>query len=132
MLRLFWVLIVFALLGAGGYFGFRKWTGEQRPIAYKTASVSRGTLISTVTATGNLEPLVNVLVGSQVSGTVIKWYADFNQRVEQGFVLAELDQDRFKATYEQKLAAAKATKARVEEARAALADSTLKREHTES
>ncbi|MBI1826722.1 MAG: efflux RND transporter periplasmic adaptor subunit [Planctomycetes bacterium] len=131
MLRLFWVLIVFSLLGAGGYFGFRKWTGEERPVTYKTVPVARGTLISTVTATGSLEPLLNVLVGSQVSGTVIKWYADFNQRVEQGFILAELDQDRFKATYEQKIAAAKAAKARVEESRAALADAVLKREHAE-
>jgi HlyD family secretion protein len=73
--------------------------------------------------------LVKVLVGSQVSGTVTRWYADFNQRVEQGFVLAELDQDRFKATLDQRQATAKAARARVEEARAALADTTLKREH---
>jgi len=115
----------------GGYLGFKSWTGREPAITYKTAAVARGTLVSTVTATGNLEPLVKVLVGSQVSGTVTRWYADFNQRVEQGFVLAELDKDRFKATLDQRQAAAKAAKARVEEARAALADTILKREHAD-
>jgi HlyD family secretion protein len=131
MLRATLVLIVLALLSAGGYLGFRTWTDRKPAVTYKSAPVVRGTLVSTVTATGNLAPLVKVLVGSQVSGTVTRWYADFNQRVEQGFVLAELDKDRFKATVDQRQAAAKAAKARVEEARAALADTTLKRQHAE-
>ena len=129
MLRTVVILIILAVLSLGGYLGFVTWTDRQPQVSYKTAPVTRGTLVSTVTATGNLEPLVKVLVGSQVSGTVIRWYADFNQRVDQGFVLAELDQDRFKATLDQRQATAKAARARVEEARAALADTTLKREH---
>lgn len=129
MTRAIVALVILAVLSLGGYLGFKSWTGRVPAITYKTAQVTRGTLVSTVTATGNLEPLVTVLVGSQVSGTVTRWYADFNQRVEQGFVLAELDQDRFRATLEQRQAAAKAARARVEEARAALADTTLKREH---
>ena len=132
MLRATLVLIVLALLSAGGYLGFRTWADRKPPITYKSAPVARGTLVSTVTATGNLAPLVKVLVGSQVSGTVTRWYADFNQRVEQGFVLAELDKDRFKATVEQRQAAAKAARARVEESKAALADATLKRAHAET
>lgn len=131
MLRTFIVLIILAVLSLGGYFGYVKWADRRPPITYKSAPVTRGTLVSTVTATGNLAPLVNVLVGSQVSGTVTRWYADFNQRVEQNFVLAELDQDRFKATLDQRQAAAKAARARVEESRAALADATLKRQHAE-
>lgn len=132
MIRSLVVLIVVAVLGLGGYFGFVSWSQHEPQITYKSAPVSRGTLVSTVTATGNLEPLVKVLVGSQVSGTVTKWYADFNQRVEQGFVLAELDKDRFKATLDQRAATSKAAKARVEVARAALADATLKRKHAET
>src|SRR3990167_6282205 len=126
------ILVILAILSLGGYVGFQKWNDRQPQVTYKTTPVTRGTLVSTVTATGNLEPLVKVLVGSQVSGTVTRWYADFNQRVEQGFVLAELDQDRFKATLEQRRATAKAARARVEEAQAALADSVLKRRHAES
>ena len=124
-------LIVLAVLGAGGYFGFQSWN-RKPAITYKTAPVRRANLVSTVTATGNLEPHVKVLVGSQVSGTVTRWYADFNQKVEQGFVLAEIDQDRFKATMDQRRAAASAAKARVEQAQAALADTTLKRKHAEA
>jgi len=131
MLRTVVILVILAVLSLGGYFGFVTWTDRKPQATYKTAPVTRGTLVSTVTATGNLEPLVKVLVGSQVSGTVTRWYADFNQRVEQDFVLAELDQDRFKATLDQRQATAKAARARVEQARAALADTTLKREHAE-
>jgi HlyD family secretion protein len=132
MLRTFGILVALTAVGTGGYVGLRKWTHGEPVARYRTVEVSRGTIVSTVTATGNLEPLIKVLVGSQVSGTVIKWYADFNQRVEQGFILAELDQDRFKATLDQRRATVLAAKARVEVARAALADATLKFRHTES
>ncbi len=132
MLRAFWIVIVLAVLGAGGFAGFRRWIDHESPVIYKTAPVTRGMLVSTVTATGNLEPLVKVLVGSQVSGTVTHWFADFNQRVEEGFILAQIDKDRFKAALDQRQAAARAARARVEEAQAALADAKLKREHAES
>lgn len=126
------LLILVALMGGGGYLGFQTLTSRKSEIHYKTVPVARTTLVSTVTATGNLEPIVKVLVGSQVSGTVTRWYADFNQKVEEGFVLVELDQDRFKATLDQRKAAASAARARVEAARAALADATLKRKHAEA
>lgn len=132
MLRLIVGILVLGILGAGGYVGYRTLSDRQPTINYKTAPVARRTLVSTVTATGNLEPLVKVLVGSQVSGTVTRWYADFNQQVEQGFVLAELDKDRFRATLEQRQAAVAAAKARVAESKAVLADATLRRTHAES
>ncbi len=132
MVKAFIAIIFLVLIGGGGYLGFRTWNSRDPAISYKTAPVRRATLVATVTATGNLEPILKVLVGSQVSGTVTKWYADFNQKVEQGFVLAELDQDRFKATLDQRQAASSAARARVEAARAALADATLKRRHTEA
>lgn len=132
MIKTFLIVLLLSAVGVGGYAGLKKWGGEEKPVVYKTAPVSRAPVVATVTATGNLEPLVKVLVGSQVSGTVIKWHADFNQRVQQGFVLAELDQDRFRATLEQRQAASKAARARVEEAKAALSDTELKRDHAES
>src|SRR5262245_17344748 len=108
MIKAFLAIVFLLLLGGGGYLGFRTWNSREPAISYKTAPVRRATLIATVTATGNLEPILKVLVGSQVSGTVTKWYADFNQKVEQGFTLAELDQDRFKATLDQRHAASSA------------------------
>lgn len=132
MVRLLVTVIVLGVVGTGGYVGFRTWSERTPAITYKTAPVARRTIVSTVTATGNLEPLVKVLVGSQVSGTVTRWYADFNQPVERDFVLAELDKDRFAATLDQRRAASAAAKARAEQAKAALADATLKRKHAES
>jgi len=131
VLRSLIVIVILGVLGTGGFYAFQSWSDREPKISYKTAAISRGDLVSTVTATGNLEPLVQVLVGSQVSGTVVRWYADFNDRVTQGFVLAELDQDRFKATLDQRRAAVTAAQARVEEARAAVADAELKRNHAE-
>lgn len=125
-------LLVISALGAGGYYGYQKWFDAKPQVRYKTAEVTRGTIVATVSATGTVEPLVKVLVGSQVSGTVMKWYADFNQHVQVGFVLAELDQGRFLATLEQRTAAVAVAKARVEEAAARLAEATLEKNRLES
>jgi HlyD family secretion protein len=125
-------LVVLAALGSAGWYGYRTWRGNDAPPSYKTVEVKRGNVVSTVSATGTLEPLVKVLVGSQVSGTVMRWYADFNQHVEQDFVLAELDQDRYKAQLEQRNAAVAVARARVEEAKANLATATLDRQRIES
>lgn len=68
---------------------------------YQTATVSRGEIIQTVTATGTLNPVVNVTVGSQVSGRISKLNVDFNSPVKQGEVLAEIDPSTYQATVEQ-------------------------------
>ncbi len=124
-------ITVLGTLSVGGWYGYDRWFNAPVPVKYTTAEVDRGTVISTVSATGTIEPLVKVLVGTQVSGTIMKWYADFNQKVEEGFVLAELDQDRFKAVLQQRKAAAAVARARVEEAKANLAKATMDREKIE-
>ncbi len=124
-------LLVLAALGSGGWYGYQHWFNQPESVTYKTAEVEKGTVVSTVSATGTVEPVLKVLVGTQVSGTIIKWYADFNQKVEEGFVLAELDQERFKAVLEQREAAAAVAKARVEEAKAQLTKATMDRERIE-
>jgi len=124
------IIVVLALTTAGWY-GYRTWLLPTAPVTYKTAEVKRGTVVSTVSATGTVEPLLKVLVGSQVSGTVTRWYADFNDKVAKDFVLAELDQDRFKAQLEQRKAAVSVARARVEEQRALLSTATLERERIE-
>jgi HlyD family secretion protein len=64
---------------------------------YTTATVDYGDITQTVSANGTLNPVTVVQVGSQVSGTVQKLFVDFNSRVRQGEVLAELDPTLFKA-----------------------------------
>ena len=78
---------------------------------YQTAMVTRGPIIQAVTATGTLNPVVNVQVGSQVSGNIAKLFADFNSQVKAGEVVAQIDPAIFQATVTQAegdLASAKA------------------------
>ncbi|MDQ6809781.1 MAG: efflux RND transporter periplasmic adaptor subunit [Verrucomicrobiota bacterium] len=68
---------------------------------YQTATVTRGPITQAVTATGILNPVVNVQVGSQVSGNIQKLFADFNSKVKAGDVVAQIDPVLFQATVTQ-------------------------------
>lgn len=74
---------------------------ESKTSPYKTRSAERGDIIQTISANGTLTPLILVNVGTQVSGTVAKLYADYNDRVEIGQVLAELDPALLRAQLQQ-------------------------------
>jgi HlyD family secretion protein len=65
--------------------------GRARGPSFRTEAVQRGDLRVQVSATGTLNPVTTVQVGSQVSGTIAALYADFNSRVREGQVLAQLD-----------------------------------------
>jgi len=117
-------LTILAAAISGAVWGYLQWD-QPAPVTYRTAELKRATIIQSVSATGNLEPLVKVLVGSQVSGTVTRWYADFNQTVKQGDLLAELDQERYQATIEQRSAAVAVNRARAEEAAARVAKAQM-------
>src|SRR5262245_12783062 len=64
---------------------------------YRTADVDRGSVESVVSATGTIKPVVQVEVGSQVSGTVQKLFADYNSRVKAGQVICQLEPSSFQA-----------------------------------
>ena len=88
---------------------------------YVTARVDRGDIDSTVTTTGNLNAVITVQVGSQVSGNIIALYADFNTKVKKGQLVAEIDPAPFKAAVDQAKATLNAAKAAVITAQATLA-----------
>jgi HlyD family secretion protein len=67
------------------------------PLRYRVADVDNGNITQTVTATGTINPVALINVGSQVSGTVIELNADFNDRVKKGQVLLKLDPTIFNA-----------------------------------
>src|SRR6266705_4829158 len=69
--------------------------------SYQTVSVTRGPITQLVTATGTLNPVVNVQVGSQVSGNIQKLFADFNSEVKAGQTVAQIDPALFQATVTQ-------------------------------
>ncbi len=68
---------------------------------YQTATVTKGPITQLVTATGTLNPVVNVQVGSQVSGNIAKLFADFNSEVKAGQVVAQIDPMLFQAAVTQ-------------------------------
>ncbi len=85
-----WVLLVALICaGAGGAWYFK--TSHDSATEYQTASVTSGDLVQAVTATGQLNPVVNVQVGSQISGIVKKLFADYNSVVKSNQVIAEID-----------------------------------------
>jgi HlyD family secretion protein len=107
-------LLILILTGAVAWLGWDYWHRRQAPEAldYTTVAVERGDIIKTVSANGTLNPVVLVNVGTQVSGTIQKLHADFNDRVRAGQVLVELDPSLFRAALDQssaKLANAEAT-----------------------
>jgi HlyD family secretion protein len=82
--------------------GFWLWTSRgERASDYQTAPVTRGPITQAVTATGTLNPVVNVQVGSQVSGNIQKLFADFNSQVKAGQVIAQIDPAVFQANVTQ-------------------------------
>jgi HlyD family secretion protein len=131
-MRIVLSLLILAAVGAGGWYAFEQFKPQAQPRRYLTAKIERGSVVAKVRATGTLEPLVKVLVGSRVSGNCIAWYKDFNAPVKQGDLLAELDQDRIKATIAQRRSDVAVAKARVEEAQAALAEARLQYKRLES
>ena len=100
MRRIGFILSVVAVgIAIGGYVFFN---GERKPpIRYRTAMVERGQVVSLVNATGTINPVVLVQVGTQVSGMIKSLHADFNSRVKAGEIVAVIDSEPFKARREQ-------------------------------
>lgn len=88
--------VVVVAAAAGVLFGLKPF-GRKEAIAYRTEAVQRGDVSMQVSATGTLAAVTTVQVGSQVSGTISALYADFNDRVRAGQVLAQLDPTFLKA-----------------------------------
>jgi HlyD family secretion protein len=96
------LLTTVALLLAGGA-GFAYWRmgGGTDEVPFVTTPAQRGNITQIVSSTGTLQAGVTVQVGSQVSGTIDKLFADFNSKVKAGQVVAQLNQDKFKAAVDQ-------------------------------
>ena len=92
-----WVVIlgITAAAGALGYYFIVR--NKQPALEFQTEPVARGELTQIVTATGTLNPVRNVQVGSQVSGNIQKLFADWNSRVTAGQVVAQIDPSNYRA-----------------------------------
>ncbi|GAM09834.1 macrolide export protein MacA [Geobacter sp. OR-1] len=96
--------------------------GNKPAVTYRTVKIERGTILSTVAATGNLSAVTTVQVGTQVSGTIQKLYVDYNSRVKNGQTIAEIDPSLFNAAVEQARGNALNAEANLQKARVTLAD----------
>ena len=126
MKRSIWVatgVIAVAVIAATFY--YRRDVAAEAP-AFTTAEVSRGDVIATVEATGTLEAVTTVQVGSQVSGTISALHADFNSEVRKGQVIAELDSSLLETQVEQAQATVVRLQADVDRAKVQATDAALK------
>lgn len=101
------------------------WSHDPVNDHYKTLTIDRGPITSLVTATGAVNPVISVQVGSQVSGKIAKLYADFNSVVREGQILASIDQKPYQARVSQAKAALKSAQAGLAKARNMLVQKTL-------
>ena len=99
--RLVLIFIIFIILAVAGFLVLGGLGGNETNQKYRTVKVERGEISSIVTATGTINPVVTVLVGSQVSGTIKALYADFNSQVKEGQVITQIDPAIFEAQVEQ-------------------------------
>lgn len=106
------VLIVIVAGGIGGYLYFAH--THTQSFTFNTTAVTRGELTKVVTATGTLNPVVNVTVGSQVSGRISRLYVDYNSVVKSNQVIAEIDPSTYQAAVAQSSADLANAKANLE------------------
>jgi HlyD family secretion protein len=118
--RLAVVAVAVALVALAGFWF---WGNGAKAAEYMTAKVERGNLRNTVTATGTLQAVTTVQVGSQASGTISALYADFNSTVKKGQIVAQLDPSVTQAQVQQARANLDQAQAQLQQARAGVAQS---------
>ena len=111
--RIVLTLALIAALAAAGAPAYYWWKGRESTQAYRFGKVERGPITAVVSATGTLNPVVSVQVGSQVSGQVTELYVDFNSQVKKGQLIARIDPDSFRLRVNQAMADLEAARATV-------------------
>ena len=115
------------VLGIAAFIFFKS---KENGLNFRTEKITKGDIESSITASGTVNAVTTVLVGTQVSGTIKNIYVDFNSPVKKGQLIALIDPATFEAQVEQARANVLSAKANVEKAVVALADSkrTLNRQ----
>ena len=88
-------IAVLAAIGAGGWWYYTRGNADAAAPQFRTGKVEKGPLAATVSATGTLNPVVSVSVGSQVSGQLKEIFVDFNSAVKKGQLVARIDPEQF-------------------------------------
>src|SRR5712691_8354636 len=94
--QLFVVVLLASGLAGGGWY-YQRYS-KQEP-SFQTSLVSRGELLQVVTASGQLNPVIKVEVGSQISGMIQRLLVDFNSEVKEGQIIAQIDPAAYEANF---------------------------------
>ena len=122
-----WLVAIFAVAGIW------LWRGQApAPAHYVTVAAERGSLIRAVTATGTVNPVVTVQVGTYVSGPIVKLFCDFNTEVKKGQICAKIDPRPYQITVEQAQANLANARAQLKKDQAALAYDRLEYQRNQS
>lgn len=115
-----WIIVgALVVLGVAAYFIFSS-GGKKEEVSFETVTVGKGSIRNSVTATGSIEAVQTVTVGTQVSGIIDKLYVDYNSVVKKGQVIAELDKTNLLSTLNSAKAGLQSAKAEVLRAEANL------------
>lgn len=115
-------IAVIVLLSVAAVVFFIFFKGKTKQVNFRTEKVTRGDITTVVTATGTMNAVTTVLVGTQVSGTINKLYVDFNSHVKKGQVIAQIDPALFTAQVEQARANVSSAKANLDKAEKTVID----------
>lgn len=118
-IKLFVSITAVALIAIISFFVLRE---NGNGMKFRTEKVVKGDIVSAITATGTVNPVTNVLVGTQISGTIKSIYADFNSPVKRGQIIAQIDPATLEAQVEQARANLFSAKANLEKSDASLVD----------
>ncbi len=134
-----WPAVAALLAASAAGVGFWKMRSGDAPVPYGTAQAARQTITRSISATGTIQPVITVQVGTQVSGTISELYADYNSQVKKGEVIARLDPSQFNAqlaqangTYLSAQAAAQAAQNNVVSADAGVASAQANVDRTDA
>jgi HlyD family secretion protein len=95
------IIVAFVVVAVSAILALKPFAKKEANVSFETAKVEKGNISNTVTATGTVEAITTVNVGTQVSGILQHVYVDFNQTVKQGQLLAKLDTTSLKAQVDQ-------------------------------
>lgn len=93
--RLVLIALIVTALAVGGWWFYGRGAGSSEAVQFRSAKIEKGALVATVSATGTLNPVVSVSVGSQVSGQLKEVFVDFNSEVKEGQLIARIDPEQF-------------------------------------
>ena len=130
--KVIWIIVALVII-TGAILGLTVFkNGKNGEVKYRTETIGRGDIEALVVTSGTLNPIETIDIGAQVSGKVMKLYADFNTPVKQGDIVAELDQEQQKMKIQQNEASYQTRLASLEQAKVGLQTSEKAYERAKS